>query len=158
MYDNEEELNEPLSRIFHVTIINPLKPKVDIAQKILAKTSYEYKDRLKFNYITNIKNLLKPTSEIINQNASKGLIDTNWLKDINQNPCLILMYYHIEQKDVNLEAEELKIYNLLQEIKKDDNNINIFLFIIYKDYKEDPENPICFLTEDKFNKHNLRNL
>ena len=63
MYDNEDELDEPLSRIIHVTIINSLIPKTDIAQKILEKTSYEYKDRLKFNNITSTKDLYKPLSE-----------------------------------------------------------------------------------------------
>ena len=158
MYENEEDLNIPLSRIFHVTIINPLTPKIDISKKILEKTSYEYKDRLKFNFLTNINGLYKSKSENSSPSSKKGIIDTNWLKDIFEKPCLIIFYYHIEQNCQNLELEEQKMYNMLQEIKKNDSIIFIFLFIIYKDYKEDPENPCRFLIEDKNIKYNLRNL
>ena len=60
MYDNEDELNEPLSRTMHITIINSLTSKIDISQKIKEKLNYEYKDRIKFNLITNIKDLSPP--------------------------------------------------------------------------------------------------
>ena len=158
MYDNENELDIPLSRIFHVTIINPLKPKVDISQKILENTSYEYKDRLKFNYITNTKDLYKPISTTTNQNSKKGLIDMNWLKDTFEAPCLIILYYHIQQAELNIESEQQKMYNTIQAIKKNDSNIFIFLFIIYKDYKEDPEKPNPFSIDDPNKKCNLRSL
>ena len=155
MYDNEDELDEPLSRIIHVTIINSIIPKTDIAQKILEKTSYEYKDRLKFNSITSTKDLYKPLSEE-KENPKKGLIDINWIKDIYEKPCLILLFYHIEQtEETNLEFEQQKIYNILQEIKRNDNNIFIFLFIIYK---EKQENPFLFGSDDKTKKYNLRNI
>ena len=124
MYDNEEELNNPLSRLLHVTIINPLITKIDISQKILEKTSYEYKDRLKFKTITNIKDLYNPISNTID-NTKKGLIDINWLKDIYEKPSVILLYYHIEQNESNLEFEQQKIYNIIQDIK---NMTKIFLF------------------------------
>ena len=139
MYDNENELDDPLSRIIHITIINSLIPKTDIGQKILEKTSYEYKDRLKFNVITSTKDLYKPLSEE-KENPKKGMIDINWLKDIYEKPCLILLFYHIEQTgaETNLEFEQQKIYNILQEIKRNDNNIFIFLFIIYKEKQENP--------------------
>ena len=154
MYDNEEELNNPLSRILHVTIINPIMTKIDISQKILEKTSYEYKDRLKFKTITNIKDLYKPISNTI-ENTKKGLIDINWLKDIYEKPSLILLYYHIEPNESNLEFEQQKIYNMIQDIKKNDQNIFIFLFIIFKD---NFNNPYQFSSEDKSKKYNLRNI
>ena len=154
MYDNEDELNEPLSRTMHITIINSLTSKIDISQKIKEKLNYEYKDRIKFNLITNIKDLYKPLSKSID-NLKKGLIDNNWLKDYLEKPCIVILYYHIEQTETNLESEQQKIYNLLQEIKKNDNNMFIFLFIIYK---EDPENPYPFESEDKNKKYNLRNI
>ena len=154
MYDNEEELNNPLSRLLHVTIINPLITKIDISQKILEKTSYEYKDRLKFKTITNIKDLYNPISNTID-NTKKGLIDINWLKDIYEKPSVILLYYHIEQNESNLEFEQQKIYNMIQDIKKYDQNIFIFLFIIFKD---NFDNPYPFSSEDKSKKYNLRNI
>ena len=157
MNDNEEELNIPLPRIFHITIINPLKPKVDIVQKILEKTSYEYKDRLKFKLITNIKDLYKPLSDTTN-NPKKGLIDINWLKDTFNSPCLILLYHHIEQAEQNSESEQQKMYNIIQEIKKRDNNIVIFLFIINKDYKEEQETYSLGIEETLNRKYNVKNL
>ena len=155
MYNDEEELNKGLPRILHIAIVNPLPPKVDLPKKILEKTSYEYKDRLKFILATNIKNLYKQKDFSLDQKSSKGLINTKWFEDITQiNPCLIILYYHIDEK-ANLDSEQQKIYNLLEEIKKQDNNISIFLFIIFKD---NPENPYPFESEDKSNKYNLRNI
>ena len=155
MYNDEEELNKGLPRILHIAIVNPLPPKVDLPKKILEKTSYEYKDRLKCILATNIKNLYKQKDFSLDQKSSKGLINTKWFEDITQiNPCLIILYYHIDEK-ANLDSEQQKIYNLLEEIKKQDNNISIFLFIIFKD---NPENPYPFESEDKSNKYNLRNI
>ena len=154
MYENEEELNNPLSRILHVTIINSIMSKIDISQKILERTSYEYKDRLKFKTITNIKDLYKSISNS-SDDTKKGLIDINWLKDIYEKPSIIILYYHIEPNLLNLELEQQKIYNILQDIKKNDPNIFIFLFIIYKD---NSENPYQFSSEDKSKKYNLRNI
>ena len=155
MYNDEEELNIGLPRILHIAIINPLPPQVDLSKKILEKTSYEYKERLKFILLKNIKSLYKPKELSLEQKSSKGLIDTKWFEDITQNnPCLIILYYHIDEK-ANLESEQQKIYNLLEEIKKNDNNISIFLFIIFKD---NPENPYPFGSEDKTYKYNLRNV
>ena len=157
MYDNEDDLNISLPRTLRIAIINPLVPKTDLAKKILDKTSYEYKERLKFTLYTNTKNLYptQPFHLEEQKSSSKGLIDNNWFKDITQNrPCLIILYYHIDEK-ANLEAEQQKIYNLLESIKKNDNNISIFLFIIFKD---NPENPYPFESDDKTKRYNLRNV
>ena len=156
MYDDEDELNASLTRTLRIAIINPLVPKTDLAKKILEKTSYEYKERLKFSLFTNIKDLYKPQNDIsLEEKTSKGLIDKKWLDDITQKmPCLIILYYHIDEK-ANLESEQQKIYTLLEDIKKNDNNISIFLFIIFKD---NPEDPYPFESEDKSKKYNLRNI
>ena len=90
------------------------------------------------------------------EKTSKGLIDTRWLEDITNNkPCLIILYYYIEENNTNLESEQQKIYNILEEIKKNDDTVSIFLFIIFKD---NPENPYPFESEDKSKKYNLRNI
>ena len=156
MYDNEDDLNICLPRILRIAIINPLVPKTDLAKKILEKTSYEYKERLKFTLYTNANDLYKAkTLPLEEQKSSKGLLDIKWFKDITQNrPCLIILYYHIDEK-ANLESEQQKIYNLLENIKKNDNNISIFLFIIFKD---NPDNPYPFESEDKSRRYNLRNI
>ena len=157
MYDNEDELNISIPRTLRISIINPLVPKIDLSKKILEKTSYEYKERVKFSLFTNIKDIYKPKKDIsLEQKTSKGLIDKKWLEDITQNmPCLIILYYHIDEKNTNLDLEQQKIYNILEEIKKNDNNISIFLFIIFKD---NPENPYPFESDDKSKRYNLRNI
>ena len=157
MYDDEDDLNVSLPRILRVAIINPLVPKIDLSKKILEKTSYEYKERLKFTLYTNMKDIYKQMFKDLSleEKSSKGLINIKWLEDITKNkPCLIILYYHIEE-NANLESEQQKIYNLLEDIKKNDNNISIFLFIIFKD---NPESPYPFESEDKSKKYNLRNI
>ena len=161
MYDDEEDLNISLPRALRVAIINPLPPKTDLPKKIIekiSKTNYEFKERLKFTYYTNAKDIYKQKKIALfseEEKTSKGLINTKWLEDITKNkPCLIILYYHIEE-NANLESEQQKIYNLLADIKKCDSNISIFLFIIFKD---NPENPYPFESEDKSNKYNLRNI
>ena len=156
MYDNEAELNNPISRIFHITIINPLPPKIDISQKILEKTSYEFKERLKFNTITSIKDLYKPKYDYSEQNPKKGILDIRWLDDIFNKPCLILLYYHINNNATNLDSEQQNIFNIIQDIKKIYNNIFIYLFIIYKE--QHPESPYQFGNDDRNKKFNLRSL
>ena len=157
MYDNEDDLNITIPRILRISIVNPLVPKVDLSKKILEKTSYEYKERLKFSLFTNVKDIYKPKKDIsLEQKTTKGLIDTKWLEDVTQNwPSLIILYYHIDEKNTNLELEQQKIYSILEEIRKNDINISIFLFIIFKD---NPENPYPFECEDKSKKYNLRNI
>lgn len=155
MYDNEDELNNTLPRTLRIAIINSLMPATDLSQKILEKTNYEFKDRLKFQLLTNIKDLYKQKDPSSQEKLSKGLIDTKWFEEITSSkPCLIILYYHIDEK-ANVEQEHEKIYNLLQEIRKNDNNISIFLFIIFKDNEE---NPYPFYSEDKTQKNNLRNI
>ena len=155
MYDNEDELGNSLPRILRIAIINSKIPTTDLSQKILEKTSYEYKERLKFIILQNVKDLYRKKDLSSQEKIYKGLIDKNWLEDITKNnPCLIILYYHIDEK-ANVEEEHQKIYNLLQDIKKIDNNISIFLFIIFKDNQE---NPYPFESEDKSQKYNLRNI
>ena len=104
----------------------------------------------------SIKNLYKQNDPLLEEKISKGLIDTNWFEDItNKKPCLIILYYHIEDNNSNLELEQQKIFNILEEIKKIDSNVSIFLFILFKD---DPDNPYPFESEDKSKKYNLRNI
>ena len=157
MYDDEKILDTNLPRILRISIINPKESKFDISKKILDKSDYQYKERLKFTLLTSIKNLYKPKKNLLEEEKNtKGLIDTRWFEDITNNkPCLIILYYHIEENNTNLELEQQKIYNLLEEIKKYDENVSIFLFIIFKD---NPENPYPFESEDKTKKYNLRNI
>ena len=138
MNDNEEELNKPLTRILRISIVNPLPPKVDLSKRILEK-SYEYKERLKFTLLASIKDLYKPKKILSEIKLTKGLIDKQWLEDITQErPCLIILYYHIDEKNKNLELEQQKIYSMLEEIKKNDSIVPIFLFIIFRDNPESP--------------------
>ena len=157
MYDDEKILDTNLPRILRISIINPKESKFDISKKILDKSDYQYKERLKFTLLTSIKNLYKPKKNLLEEEKNtKGLIDTRWFEDITNNkPCLIILYYHIEENNTNLELEQQKIYNLLEEIKKYDEYLSIFLFIIFKD---NPENPYPFESEDKTKKYNLRNI
>ena len=155
MYDNEDELSNTIPRTLRIAIINSVNPTTDLSQKILEKIGYEFKNRLKFQLLTNIKDLYKQKDLLSQEKISKGLIDTKWFEEITSSrPCLIILYYHIDEK-ANVAQEHEKIYNLLQEIKKNDNNISIFLFIIFKDNEE---NPYPFYSEDKTQKYNLRNI
>jgi hypothetical protein len=78
----------------------------------LEKISYEFKNRLKFQLLTNIKDLYKQKDISSKEKISKGLIDTKWFEEITSSkPCLSILYYHIDEK-ANVEQEHEKILTL----------------------------------------------
>jgi len=157
MFGNEEELKNSIPNSMRVSIINPTPQKNDLSQRILDKTGPEYKERLKFTCTSNYKDIYKDLDKLSFQKdgqTSNGLINRKWIDDLcNRRPALIIYYHHIPNGS-NKSLEEKKIYENLVEIKKYDELVYIFLFIISKDMKENPYN---FNSEDE-KQYNLRNL
>ena len=157
MFGNEEELKNSIPNSMRISIINPTPQKNDLSQRILDKTGPEYKERLKFTCTSNYKDIYKDLDKLSFQKdaqTSNGLINIKWIDDLcNRRPSLIIYYHHIPNGS-NKSLEEKKIYENLVEIKKYDELVYIFLFIISKDMKENPYN---FNSEDE-KQYNLRNL
>ena len=157
MFGNEEELKDSIPNIIRVAIINS-NPKInDLNQRILQKIGFDFKERLKINYTSNYNDIYKDLDKLSFQKenqASKGLINTKWIDDIcNKRPALII-YYHYIPNGANKNLEEKKMYENLIEIKKYDELVSIFLFIISSDMKENPYN----FNTDAQKQYNLRNL
>ena len=157
MFGNEEELKNSIPNSMRVSIINPTPQKNDLSQRVLNSIGFDYKERLKFTCTSNHNDIYKDIDKFsFNQESqsSKGLINIKWIDDLcNRRPALIIYYYHIP-KGANKSLEEKKIYENLIEIKKNDELVYIFLFIICKDINENPYN---FNTDDQ-KQYNLRNL
>ena len=158
MFGNEDDLKNSIPNSMRVTIIHPTPQKNDISQRVLDKVGFDFKERLKFNCISNCKDIYKSTDKSAiqqDQQTSKGLINRNWLDDIcNRRPALIIYFYRIPN-GANKSLEEKKIYENLQEIKKNDDLVYIFLFIICKDMNE---NPYDFKAEEPQRSYSLRNV
>ena len=157
MFGNEEELKNSIENTIRVAIINSTAQKSDLNQRILNKTGFDFKDRLKIICASNYNDIYKDLDKISFQKdtqSSKGLINIKWIDDIcNRRPALIIYYHHIPNgSDKSL--EEKKIYENLVEIKKYDELVSIFLFIISSDMKENPYN----FNSDVQKQYNLRNL
>ena len=120
MFGNEDDLKNSIPNSMRVTIIHPTPQKNDLSQRILDKTELSLKERLKFNCISNYKDIYKDLDKPFQQDqeSSKGLINRKWIDDIcNRRPALIIYFYHIPN-GANKSLEEKKIYESLQEIKK----------------------------------------
>ena len=158
MFGSEEDLNNSISNSMIISIIHPTPEKIDLSQKVLEKTGFDYKERLKFICTSNYKDIYKDLDKSGTQQesqSSKGLINRKWIDDLcNRRPSLIMYFYPIP-KGANKNSEEKKIYENLLEIKKFDDLVYIFLFIISKDMKENPYN---FNSEDIQKTYNLRNI
>ena len=157
MFGNEEELKNPIPNTIRVAIINSNPKKNDLSQRILQKTGFDFKERLKIIYMSDYKDIYKDLDKLSFQKdiqTSKGLINTNWIDDIcNKRPALII-YYHYIPIGANKSFEEKKIYENVIEIRKNDELVSIFLFIISSDMKENPYN----FNTDAQKQYNLRNL
>ena len=158
MFGNEEDLKNSIPNSMLISIIHPNPAKNDFSQRILEKTGIELKERLKFSCLSNYKDIYKdiekPSSQKETQ-SSRGLINKKWIDDLyNRRPALIIYFYQIPN-GVNKSMEEKKIYENLLEIKKSDDLVYVFLFIISKDMKENPYN---FNSDDPQKSINLRNL
>ena len=158
MFGSEEDLNNSIPNSMIISIIHPNPQKIDLSQKILEKTGYDFKERLKFIYTQNYKDIYK---DLDSQNiekeplSSKGIINKKWMDDLcNRRPALIIYFYQIPN-GADKSSEEKKIYEQLTEIKKLDDLVYIFLFIICKDMKENPYN---FNSDDPQKSYNLRNI
>ena len=158
MLGSEEDLNNPIQNSMLITIIHPNPAKNDLSQRVQEKVGLELKERLKFSCISDYKNLYKDLDKSTSQQepqSSRGLINKKWLDDLyNRKPALIIYFYQIPN-GANKMMEEKKIYENLLEIKKADDLVYIFLFIISKDMKENPYN---FNSDDPQKSNNLRNI
>ena len=156
MFGNEEDLNNPIPNSMLISIVHPNPTKNDLSQRILEKTGFDLKERLKITYVSNYRNIYnldKPSPQKESQ-SSKGLINSKWIDDVcNKKPSLIIYFYQIPN-GANKSLEEKKIYDNITEIKKCDELVYIFLFIISKDTKENPYN----FNSDEVKANNLRNL
>ena len=157
MFGNEEELKNLIPNTIRGAIINSNLKKNDLSQRILQKTGFDFKERLKIIYMSDYKDIYKDLDKLSFQKdiqTSKGLINTNWIDDIcNKRPALII-YYHYIPIGANKSFEEKKIYENVIEIRKNDELVSIFLFIISSDMKENPYN----FNTDAQKQYNLRNL
>ena len=157
MFGSEEELKNSISNSMIVSIVHPTPDKIDLSQKVLEKTGFEFKERLKFICTPNYKDIYKDIDKPKQQESqsSKGLINRRWIDDLcNKKPALIIYFYHIP-KGANKSLEEKKIYDNILDIKRTDELVYIFLFIISKDMKENPYN---FNNDDMQKSCNLRNI
>ena len=158
MFGNEDVLKNSIPNSMRITIIHPTPQKNDLSQRVLEKTGLDFKERLKISCISNYKDIYKDIGKLAIQQeskASRGLINRKWIDDIcNRRPALIIYFYHIPN-GANKSLEEKKIYENLSEIKKFDELVYIFLFIISKDMKENPYN---FNIDETTKAFNLRNL
>ena len=141
MFGSEEDLKNAIPNSMIISIIHPTPEKIDLSQRILEKTGFDFKERLKFNFTSNYKEIYKDLYKlgaIQESQSSKGLINRKWIDDLcNRRPALIIYFYHVP-KGSNKSLEEKKIYENIMEIKKFDDLVYIFLFIISKDMKENP--------------------
>ena len=157
MFGNEEELKKSIPNTIRVAIINSNSQKNDLSQRILQKIGFDFKERLKIICTLNYNDIYKDLDKLSFQKdtqASKGLINSKWIDDIcNKRPALII-YYHYIPNGANKSLEEKKIYENVIEIKKYDELVSIFLFIISSDMKENPYN----FNSDAQKQYNLRNL
>ena len=156
MFGNEEDLNNPIPNSMLISIIHPNPTKNDLSQRILEKAGFDLKERLKISYVSNYRNIydLDKKSPQSESQAAKGLINTKWIDDVcNKKPSLIIYFYQIPN-GANKSLEEKKIYENITEIKRCDELVYIFLFIISKDTKENPYN----FNSDEVKANNLRNL
>ena len=124
MFGSEEDLNNSISNSMIISIIHPTPEKIDLSQKVLEKTGFDYKERLKFICTSNFKDIYKDLDKSGTQQesqSSKGLINRKWIDDLcNRRPSLIIYFYPIP-KGANKNSEEKKIYeNLLKNKKFDD--------------------------------------
>ena len=157
MFGDEKELTTSIKNTMRIAIINPNTASNDISIHIFNKLNSDTKNRIKISLIPSVQDLYKLNPPHTNDSTTSqnGLINKKWISDImSQIPSVILFYYHIEP-GANKENEEKKIYENIQEIKKYDPYLYIYLFIICKDIKENPYN---FIVEDKLKKYCLRNL
>ena len=155
MFGDEKELTYSIVNTMRIAIINPNTTN-DISTHIFNKLNSDIKNRIKISLIPSTSDLFKLNQNNSNESTQQiGLINKKWISDIiNQIPCVILLYYYIKP-GANKENEEKIIFENIQEIKKYDSFVYIYLFIICKDMKENPYN---FTSEDKQKKYCLRNL
>ena len=158
MFGSEEDLKNAIPNSMIISIIHPTPEKIDLSQRVLEKTGFDFKERLKFNCTSNYKDIYKDLYKLgalQESQSSKGLINRKWIDDLcNRRPALIIYFYHVP-KGSNKSLEEKKIFENLMEIKKSDDLVYIFLFIISKDMKENPYN---FNSDDAQKSYNLRNI
>ena len=156
MFGNEEDLKNQIPNTMLISIIHPNPTKNDLSQRILEKAGFDLKERLKITYVSNYRNIydLDKKSPQNESQAAKGLLNKKWIDDIyNKKPSLIIYFYQIPNGS-NKSLEEKKIYENISEIKKCDELVYLFLFIISKDTKENPYN----FNSDEIKANNLRNL
>ena len=158
MFDKEGDLKNSIPNTMLISIVHPNPSKNDLSQRIIEKTGFDLKERLKFTCTSNYKDIYKDLDKPLSQQQSqtaKGLINNKWINDLcNRRPALIIYFYQIPN-GANKSLEEKKIYDNLSEIKKYDDLVYIFLFIINKDIKENPYN---FNSDDMQKANNLRNI
>ena len=158
MLENDEDLKIPLKNTMQIAIVHPNPQQNDLSNKILERAIPEFKDRLKFTYYKDYKEIYKELNKLpFTQEvpvSKRGLISERWLEELyNKRPALI-MYFHFVPNGANRPLEEKKIYETIAEIKKYDELVYIVLFIICKDMKENPYN----FNIDLDKPYNLRNL
>ena len=158
MFGKEGDLNNSIPNTMKITIVHPNPSKNELSQRIIERAGNDLKERLKFTCTSNYKDIYKDLDKPLSQQQSqstKGLINNKWISDLcNRRPALILYFYEIPN-GTNKSMEEKKIYDILSEIKKNDDLVYIFLFIISKDIKENPYN---FNDDNMQRPNNIRNL
>ena len=158
MFGSEEDLKNSIPNSMVISIIHPNPQKCDLTQRILEKTGYDFKERLKFTCTQNYKDIYKDLDSSNTEkepSSSRGLINRKWIDDLcYRRPALIIYFYQIPN-GADKSSEEKKIYEQLAEIRKLDDLVYIFLFIICKDMKENPYN---FNSDDPQKSYNLRNI
>ena len=166
MFGDESKLLDPLHRSMKITIVNSQATtnSPDLSKRIIEKAEIEFKNRLKFSILSNIKDIYKDITPLTpEQQNKKGLLNTKWLEEICIiKPSVIIYYYHVKE-GVDKDKEEQKIFNQIEEIKKYDNIVTIFLFIISKDSADsdfnDPTSNIYIFASEYTNKsYNLRRI
>ena len=158
MFENEEELKKPLRNTMQIAIVHPNSQQNDLYKKIIDKATPEFKDRLKFSFYKNYKEIYKDLGKLPftqeAQSYKKGLINEIWINELYEKRPSLIIYFYFIQNGANKALEEKKIYENISEIKKYDELVYICLFIISKDIKENPYN---FKTDEE-KPYNLKKL
>ena len=120
MFGDESKLLDPLHRSMKITIVNSQATtnSPDLSKRIIEKAEIEFKNRLKFSILSNIKDIYKDITPLTpEQQNKKGLLNTKWLEEICIiKPSVIIYYYHVKE-GVDKDKEEQKIFNQIEEIK-----------------------------------------
>lgn len=135
MFENEEELKNPLPNKMQILIISSNPQKADINKKIQEKIGIEFKNRLNFTFTQNINNYYKNLDKQVYKLESKGekcLINKKWLDEMCIKRPSLIIYFHYIPNGTDITSEEQKIVEVIREIKKNDEQVGVYVFKIGK--------------------------